>query len=639
MSGLFVYGDERPFDDMPQAGFAYTVLDCSNGGKGVALDASGRIFEISVPARAYPAGVKITVTDRSHRSAVYVFSKPFTLAKGGIVNLPKTKYAPASDLVFAEHFDAFVFGGDRMGGKGCDGFNPVSTNCPLNGLYNGTERPAYVSNYMRAGSEYIHTEYKTSIENYRRVSLAYIDNRNIRDWGMMFRAQEYAGYLGVGVAENLRGCVETPKLALEGICEIEVRFRFCPQAKATSNVLFHATNAGVIREYELDGVRRTLNDLNYPYIDSASEVLRLKNEAVGVPKSEAACKEWHDVRLVVSGATAETTLKWISEHNETEYVNGFFIDDIEVRLLSCVPRGKTLRVVDYNIQNGMWADQGNDYANFVEYMKSIDADVVIFCEAQSNYVTGEDRRMPEPIADRYLPAHWGEFAARWGHGYWAIGAHQDNHPVVITSKYPVTLVQKLGGSEVSHGGIHAQVTVGGERVNFVGFHTYPKSYARDIPEEDKEGRERSTRNFDGEKFRMEEMKLLMERTILDPKYAAEKNWLIMGDTNCLSPLDDRYFEHGKENPRYWGHNYMLRNIPCSDIVKTYCCPEERDVMISTIQGKRRIDIMYGTEPMMRRVIRAKTPKEGFTRATKRAGFRFHEGSSDHLPVIVDFRWE
>lgn len=434
-----------------------------------------------------------------------------------------------------------------------------------------------------------------------------------------------------GDAEQLHECVTTRALShLDGISEVEVTFRF--RRLSRSSVWFHVFDAGVIREYELDGVRRTLTDRNYPYKGSRQEMLRLENgAALAVSDKEL----WHTARVVVSGVTPRSSFKWSIERYGNNAPEGFRFGGAEARVLSSVPRAKTLRVVDYNIQNGMWADQGNDYDNFVEYMKSVDADVVIFCEAQSNYVTGEDRRMPEPIAERYLPAHWGEFAARWGHGYWAIGAHQDNHPVVITSKYPVTLVQKLGGDEVSHGGIHAQVTVNGERVNFVGFHTYPAHYGRNIPESE---RTESARRFDGEKFRTEEMKIFMERTILNPEYADEKNWLIMGDTNCLSPLDDRYFEHGKSSPLYWGHTYILENTPCIDIAKRYNCPEERDVMISTIQNKRRIDIMYGTEPMMERVIRVKTPKEGFTRATKRAGFRFHEGSSDHLPVIVDFEW-
>ena len=151
-------------------------------------------------------------------------------------------------------------------------------------------------------------------------------------------------------------------------------------------------------------------------------------------------------------------------------------------------------------------------------------------------------------------------------------------------------------------------------------------------------RKASALRFDGEKFRAEEMKIFFERTILNPEYAGEKNWLIMGDTNSISPLDDRYYGYGLKSPFYWGHNYVLGTSSCIDLVKQYCCPGERDVMIPSTQSGRRIDIMYGTQVMAERVIKVKTPREGFTKSIKRAGFRFHERSSDHLPVIVDFKW-
>ncbi len=415
----------------------------------------------------------------------------------------------------------------------------------------------------------------------------------------------------------------------EGISEIEISFEYRRPAK--SNMVFTISDAGVIREYSIDGVKRTLTDINYPYENSKYERLWLEN-GVAVP---AEGDWWHKARIVVSGVTATSTMRWEAQHYQTLELRKFGLRNIEVKILEHLDRSKTLRVMDYNIQNAMWADQGNNYDNFVEWMRRADTDVTIFCEAQSNYVTGEDRRMPIPIPERYLPAKWGEFAARWGHSYWVIGAHQDNHPVVITSKYPLTLIQALGGEEVSHGGVHARIEVDGEEIDLVGFHTYPHAFARGLT--DNREKVASRRRYDGEKMRTEEMKIFMERTILNKKFKKQKNWLIMGDTNCLSPLDDRFFGHGQDSPLYWGHRYILENTPCIDIVKEYGCPQERDVMIPSIQWERRIDIIYASPQMMKRVVRVKTPKDEFTTSIKRKGFRFHERSSDHLPVIVDFR--
>ena len=418
----------------------------------------------------------------------------------------------------------------------------------------------------------------------------------------------------------------------EGISDLEVTFEYRRPAK--TNLIFTISDAGVIRSFSIDGVERTLNDRNYPYEDSLLERLWLENGAA-VP---AEGDWWHKAKITISGATEKSFMRWEAQHYATKELKKFGLRNVEVKVVEHLDRSQYLRVMDYNIQNGMWADQGNNYDNFVRWMQRADTDVVIFCEAQSNYVTGIDKRLPEPIPERYLPAHWGEFAARWGHKYWVIGAHQDNHPVVVTSRYPLTLEQALGGKELSHGGVHAQVDVNGEKIDLVGFHTFPYAYSRELVKTDRTKEQlESRRRYDGEKMRTEEMKIFMERTILNKKFKKRKNWLIMGDTNCLSPLDDRFFGHGVDSPLYWGHKYMLENTPCTDIVKAYCCPQERDVLIPSIQWERRIDIIYATPSMMERVVKVESPKDEFTTSIKEPGLRHHKRSSDHLPVIVDFR--
>jgi hypothetical protein len=93
----------------------------------------------------------------------------------------------------------------------------------------------------------------------------------------------------------------------------------------------------------------------------------------------------------------------------------------------------------------MWSDQGNNYDNFVRWVKQYDPDVCIWCESRSNYQTGKKTAMPEDQV--YLPDGWGELAARYGHSYWGKGGHRDRFPQVITSKYPVETVQKIIGNE------------------------------------------------------------------------------------------------------------------------------------------------------------------------------------------------
>ena len=60
-----------------------------------------------------------------------------------------------------------------------------------------------------------------------------------------------------------------------------------------------------------------------------------------------------------------------------------------------------IRILIWNIQNGMWADQGNNYDNFVAWVKSYNPDVCIWCEAKSNYKT--DLKQSIPSGQNYLP--------------------------------------------------------------------------------------------------------------------------------------------------------------------------------------------------------------------------------------------
>ena len=142
-------------------------------------------------------------------------------------------------------------------------------------------------------------------------------------------------------------------------------------------------------------------------------------------------------------------------------------------------RDASLRLLYWNIQNGMWSDQPNNYDNFVEWVKKYDPDVCVWCEAQTIYEDGTSKA--RKADDRYLTENWGELAARYGHKYWTKSGHRDNYPQVITSKYPIEKILDIVGEEpdsvVTHGACRAAIKVGGKRVNIVTLHTWPQAYA------------------------------------------------------------------------------------------------------------------------------------------------------------------
>lgn len=464
-----------------------------------------------------------------------------------------------------------------------------------------------------------------------------------------------------GAAETSlhRGVKTQPLSMLNGINEVEISFTIIPKDKWHSFVEFAAYDAGVVKELWINGIKRSLNREVYPYEDSMIEKIKMiaDNEILRYSGKLDDQQTWNTVRMVVSGVTPKTSFGWAANPESDKTKHGFCIDNIEMKVISTVTRENTLRIMTYNVQNGIWGDEQNNYDNFVKWMQEQDPDICIFCESQTIYKTQTHEKCD--VTERYLPygkGHnwergtepylepegWIELGTRWGHTYAKIGAHIDNHPVTVTSKYPVTLVQKLGDKnphEIWHGGIHAQVEVNGERINIVGYHTWPFSMSREARGKGKQVEQESTWANGGHDYRTYETEYFIQNTVNNPKFAEEKFWIITGDTNCRSSLDDYYYEYGPESPRYGSNNYVLKHSGCHDLTKVYNSPDKRDVMMSSTQKFARIDIMYGSDEMCKRMIRAEIPKDYFTSAPYNKEMRFYDKSSDHLPVIVDFKWK
>lgn len=264
---------------------------------------------------------------------------------------------------------------------------------------------------------------------------------------------------------------------------------------------------------------------------------------------------------------------------------------------------RTMRLMDYNIADGMWYDQYNNYDRFVDWVRVQDPDVFAICEGATHW--NEHRKtVSKEQMPRYLPDSLHLLAQRWGHEYTAIGPYQDNYPVAFTSKYPIEVVQRIGEG-LSHGALHVKI----RGINYVVLHLWPLGCSM----QDKTRKDRG-----GDRSRAEEMQIILNATILNPKYADEKHWMMMGDFNSQSPLDKAF--HGKQN--YGVHN-LVREAYSHDIVGDFFPGE---FVSSTIGGKARIDFIYCTEAIYNGVKHVETVHDAFT-----------DKASDHRPIIVDFR--
>lgn len=265
------------------------------------------------------------------------------------------------------------------------------------------------------------------------------------------------------------------------------------------------------------------------------------------------------------------------------------------------------RLLQYNIADGMWYDQYNNYNRFVDWMRNQDVDVAAFCEAATHWDENK-KGLPRDDKRRYFPDSLSVVSSRWGHPYMITGAFQDNYPVAITSRYEPELVRPIGGDKLSHGALHAKI----RGVNYVVIHLWPQRYS--LQDKDK------TRSDNlGDSTRINEIRHILSETIYNPDFADEKYWVMMGDFNTTSPADDAYYE---KTPNYQVHNTMRATYPCDVIEKFH----KGEFVPSENRNKRRIDFTYCNDAMENRLISAETLDDEFTKV-----------ASDHKPTIIVFK--
>ena len=299
----------------------------------------------------------------------------------------------------------------------------------------------------------------------------------------------------------------------------------------------------------------------------------------------------------------------------------------------CQARGKSknrLRLLYWNIQNGMWDGQEDNYDRFVGWVKAQNPDVCVWCEAQSIYKTASAEKLA--VEDRYLTDNWGELAARYGHKYWYVGGHRDNYPQVITSKYPIENVERIVGAQpdsvVTHGCGWATIAKNGHKINIVTLHTWPQAFAYGAAD-----REASRAEHGGDKYRRREIEYICNHTIATVPDADKQLWMMMGDFNSVSRLDNAVYKIPAGDTRLLVHDYILDRTPYVDVIAERYPGEFH----TSTGGRARIDFVYCTRPLYDRVTGAEIILDEYTkpvRDPKKLSNFYHP--SDHLPIVVDF---
>ncbi|MDR2954550.1 MAG: endonuclease [Prevotella sp.] len=297
---------------------------------------------------------------------------------------------------------------------------------------------------------------------------------------------------------------------------------------------------------------------------------------------------------------------------------------------SANPPSNNMRVLYWNIQNGMWSGQDDNYSAFVRWVSEQQPDICIWSEAQSIFLSGTADAMPPE--DRYLIDGWGELAVRYGHRYWYVGGHRDNYPQVITSKYPIENVERIIGAKpdsiVTHGAGWARIEVNGFTLNFVSLHLWPQKFAFQT-----QNKEASSAENGGDHYRRMEIEYICKHTIESVPDAAGQMWFMAGDFNARSQRDNWSYKYPEDDSRLLVHDYIQHNTPYMDIIADQYPNEFK----TTIHGKSRIDFAYCTAPLYDRIVWADVLSDDYTtpvRDPQKLSNFWHP--SDHLPILVEF---
>ena len=615
-------------------GFPWVNLNCTgaNGGK----------YNILAAAGDYPQGLDVTVSDEAHR--MQTLHLDLTSLQADQVVSQSFDWSPEEDVIFYEGFDNCVWGGDVVKGSSGAGFAPSDKNPGTEGdaTLRGNERALAAVPYNQPGTGYIQSSLfmdvsGKTVEQSHKMSSAYVASRNFGGYRFLYRCQEHPGYVALGTADVYQGIWQTVPLKEEigGLCDLSFSFDFVLVPGFKDLLHVQIVNGGFVESVEVDGKPLQSFGQGTGYIGVTHTInLEPAQFATG---SMASKKTWHHAVIKIRNANDATYFS-VTTADEGKGVHGFWLDNLLVRRTKDrrTRDNGTFRVLYWNIQDGMWADQYNNYDNFVAWIKRYNPDVCIWCEARSIFnASGTNLTKAEKAT--MLTNAWPSLYPRYNHSYYALGGDRNNYPQAITSRYSITTLKRItdtdeAGRPVVSGAGLFRINVAGEDIYIVTLHPYAQAYAADVPVEE---REASAAAHGGDYYREHEVKYVISQTINNPEYSGVKNWIMAGDFNSQSPNDDFYYKLGSSTTKYLAQKQILDNTEYKDIIAEQY---PGAFMTSTTAATSRIDYMFASEQMYGRVANAVILTDSWANPYQVDGVAGYLCfPSDHRPVMVDFR--
>ena len=405
--------------------------------------------------------------------------------------------------------------------------------------------------------------------------------------------------------------------ALTGLNTVRYSFKLSFAEGAKEGINFSLPTGGMIAGLSIDGQR--IPDGTFGKTDwllKASH--QLDRALIG--------SGTHTVSYIIESADSGTTIR-ISGPSAPDGTQLFTLSDTAVDVISSQQRGN-FRILYWNIQNGMWADQGAAYAHFKEWIQRYSPDMCVWCEGGSylnNAGTGNS-------SSRYFPNGWSEFAAGYGHQNVVTSAIRDNFPQIVTTKYPISTLESFSGTGTSrpiwHGAAHHRFNTLGRTIDLVTCHPWPFSYsyeARGTADESA-----SAARKEGDYYREFELKYLMDHTVKDADYASVSDWIFLGDMNSVSRAD-AWFYTGLSSD---DSAYLAQDVLRSSLVDVIEARFPGRFFPTTGAETKRIDYIYLSPSLCDKVKDVIVITDSWTHPTF-TGISNYWSPSDHRPILLD----
>lgn len=584
--------------DVAAEGVSFLTLNCMDEGSCVQLTSAGTVFRAAVIPGEYPDGMDVTVVSQDHKAGRIHVPGPLTLAPGD--TLRKEMSFTTGDILFHEGFDTFVWGADVMGGEDAAAFSPSGETATLTGLEYALESAACTD----PGSVY-------------PMSESWIRNRGLSDWKSCELVCEYQGCVAVLTEDKKRGNLQTPALGGGFYGDITLEYDFCPIPGNSMPVAVSVLDGGTIVSVRLNGTELDLTSENFDY-QAINGTLLHEVSTVVVPVSDKQKKQWNHVELAVRGASSSTSFRFAPAATSSAR-QGFYLDDVQaIRVLDrSTGNPDHLRLLYWNIQQGMACDQNTGYSNFISWVRSWSPDVCVWCEAFSN-------------KGGSLPEGWSDVASSYGHenvagtGSYHLGSG-DKFPQEVTSVLPLEHVLNVpyeteDGMRITHGGGLVKTRFGSMTVGIVPAHLRPRAEMDNAAVDD---------------IQLRELAHILKHTVLNPDFSDIDGWIVLGDFNSHSPADRWMYDlTGFSLVRYKAHEYLLANTDLIDAVR-HASP---GYFTTTMSGKNRIDFVYISPSLKDLMVTAEVLTDSWTLPVPPS----EEGSvlyypSDHRPIMIDFK--